>query len=899
MSGECVKRKKVLFIAYVFPPISGSGVQRSLKFIKYLRNYGWEPVVVTVGDTKAAFFDETLFSDIPEGIEIIRINRPGIIDDFYVNELFNVYSKIVPVNILNEYISIINKYKLINLNWLLLPDVHIPWANEVIKEIHKYCNFDEIDLIYSTSGPYSDHIIGYYLKKEYNKPWVADFRDEWTNNPMIKPNKKNIVYIVLREMEKKIVEFADKIITTTDGAASNYKKIFNLKDDKVVTITNGYDEEDFKEISLGKNKSNNKDNEKDQNKRFTIIHNGVLYGNRSPIPFINVIKNLVDGNKISKDKIVVYFAYTDKDEEYKAYIKERGLGECIQFSGYLSHKESLKKASNADLLLLIIGEEEKWKTVHAGKVFEYLRLCKPIMGLSPKGSVTEELLTETGRGKNFDFSDYEGMESYILEIYEKWQEDKLNACILKDYKINEDIIKFERKNLTKKLADVFNELIHHKKFLESIKNKIKEKKAIIGIIGLGYVGLPLALTFAESGYRVIGFDKDEKKIVKINEEKVSYIKHIHDSRVKNSVENGRLFATSDLSKVENLDAIILCLPTPLNKYREPDLSFVINSVNGILPFLKKGQLISLESTTYPGTTEEEIIPKIEKRGFKIGKDFFVVYSPEREDPGNLNFTTKTVPKVVGGATKTCLEIGVSLYESVIEEVVPVNSLKAAELTKLLENIYRAVNIGLVNEMKIVADKMGIDIWEVIKAASTKPFGFTPFYPGPGLGGHCIPIDPFYLTWKAKEYGICTKFIELAGEVNTMMPFWVVDKVVEGLNNSEKSLKNSNILVLGLSYKKNIDDTRESPSVELIKILKSKGANVFFSDPYIKKFPKKRKCFFDLESIEITAENLEKMDCVLISTDHDAFDFDFILRHSKLIVDTRGVYRGSYENVIKA
>ncbi|HOA97052.1 MAG TPA: nucleotide sugar dehydrogenase [Acetivibrio saccincola] len=441
--------------------------------------------------------------------------------------------------------------------------------------------------------------------------------------------------------------------------------------------------------------------------------------------------------------------------------------------------------------------------------------------------------------------------------------------------------------------------MHHKKFLESIKNKIKEKKAIIGIIGLGYVGLPLALTFAESGYRVIGFDKDEKKIVKINEEKVSYIKHIHDSRVKNSVENGRLFATSDLSKVENLDAIILCLPTPLNKYREPDLSFVINSVNGILPFLKKGQLISLESTTYPGTTEEEIIPKIEKRGFKIGKDFFVVYSPEREDPGNLNFTTKTVPKVVGGATKTCLEIGVSLYESVIEEVVPVNSLKAAELTKLLENIYRAVNIGLVNEMKIVADKMGIDIWEVIKAASTKPFGFTPFYPGPGLGGHCIPIDPFYLTWKAKEYGICTKFIELAGEVNTMMPFWVVDKVVEGLNNSEKSLKNSNILVLGLSYKKNIDDTRESPSVELIKILKSKGANVFFSDPYIKKFPKKRKCFFDLESIEITAENLEKMDCVLISTDHDAFDFDFILRHSKLIVDTRGVYRGSYENVIKA
>lgn len=887
MNGECIKRKKVLFIAYVYPPISGSGVQRTLKFTKYLRNYDWEPVVVTVGDTKAPFFDKTLFTDIPKEMEIIRIDRPDKIDNLYANELFNIYSKIVPINILNKYISILNKNKLMGLKWLLLPDIHIPWANEVIKKIYNYCNFDEIDLIYSTSGPYSDHIVGYYLKKKLNKPWVADFRDEWTNNPMMKPNKKNIVYGILREMEKKIVEFADKIITTTDGAAENYKRIFNLKYDKVTTITNGYDEEDFKEISEKKDKD-------DKKEKFTIMHNGILYGNRSPIPFINVIKNLVNTNKIHKHKIMVYFSHTNKDEEYKAYVKEQGLEECIQFIGYLNHGESLKKASSADLLLLIIGEEEKWKTVHAGKVFEYLRLCKPIIGLSPRESVTEELLTKTGRGKNFDFNDYHGMENYILEIYKKWEDGTL-----KDYKIEEGILEFERKNLTKKLADVFNELIYHKGLLDSFKDKIKNKKAIIGIIGLGYVGLPLALTFAESGYRVIGFDNDENKIIKINDEKVSYIKHINDNQIKNSVENGCLYATTDLSKVEEVDAIILCLPTPLNKYREPDLSFVINSVDSILPFLKKGQLISLESTTYPGTTEEEIIPKIERKGFKIGKDFYVVYSPEREDPGNLKFTTKTVPKVVGGATKICLEIGVELYKSVIKRVVPVNSLKAAELTKLLENIYRAVNIGLVNEMKIVADKMGIDIWEVIKAASTKPFGFTPFYPGPGLGGHCIPIDPFYLTWKAREYGISTKFIELAGEVNTMMPRWVVNKLIEGLNNCEKSLKNSNILVLGLSYKKNIDDTRESPSIELIKILESKGANVFYSDPYVKKLPKIGKPSFCLDSVEITVENLEKMDCVLISTDHNAFDYGFILEHSKLIIDTRGVYRGNHENVIKA
>lgn len=430
-------------------------------------------------------------------------------------------------------------------------------------------------------------------------------------------------------------------------------------------------------------------------------------------------------------------------------------------------------------------------------------------------------------------------------------------------------------------------------------NKIKNKKIIIGIIGLGYVGLPLALTFTETGYKVIGFDTDKDKIENLLIAKKSYIKHIPSDKVKNSVEKGLLDATVDLSRVAEVDAIIICLPTPLNKYKEPDLSFVTNTVDDILPYLKKGQVLSLESTTYPGTTEEELRPRIEKAGFTVGKDFFLVYSPEREDPGNKNYTTRNVPKVVGGSTSNCLEVGMALYSSIIDKVVPVSSTKAAELTKLLENIYRAVNIGLVNEMKIVADKMGVDIWEVIEAASTKPFGFTPFYPGPGWGGHCIPIDPFYLTWKAKEYGINTRFIELSGEVNTMMPEWVVNKIIEGLNEREKPLKNSKILVLGLSYKKNIDDTRESPSVKIMELLRKRGAKIYYSDPHIPTFPKMREHYFELESIEITKENLEQMDCVLISTNHDAFDYDFILKHGKLIVDTRGVYRDKYENVIKA
>ena len=432
--------------------------------------------------------------------------------------------------------------------------------------------------------------------------------------------------------------------------------------------------------------------------------------------------------------------------------------------------------------------------------------------------------------------------------------------------------------------------------LDILKTKLESKSAIIGIIGLGYVGLPLLLRFVESGYRVLGFDTDPQKVLLLNSGQ-SYIKHIDSTKILTA--NHSFIATGDTSALSGADALIICLPTPLGEHRDPDLSFVMNSINSLLPFLKAGLVISLESTTYPGTTEELLKPLIESTGLKIGKDISLVYSPEREDPGNPNFSTKTIPKVVSGITDKCLEIGISLYSGIVDEVVPVTSTKVAELTKLLENIHRAVNIGLVNEMKIVADRMDIDIHQVIRAASTKPFGFVPYYPGPGLGGHCIPIDPFYLTWKAKEFGINTKFIELAGEVNSFMPTWVVGKVSEALNAKLKSIKESKILILGISYKKNIDDMRESPSVELMEILSSKGAKIDYSDPYVKKFPKMRKHHFDLKSVEITKESLAQYDCVLLATNHDDFDYPLIQKNAKLIVDTRGVYLEPFLNVVKA
>jgi UDP-N-acetyl-D-glucosamine dehydrogenase len=425
-----------------------------------------------------------------------------------------------------------------------------------------------------------------------------------------------------------------------------------------------------------------------------------------------------------------------------------------------------------------------------------------------------------------------------------------------------------------------------------------EKKAVIGIVGLGYVGLPLLLRFAEQGFKVIGFDIDKSKIDKLNRGE-SYIKHLGVERILLAHKKNQFIATNDFSKSIDADALIICVPTPLSKHNEPDLSYIINTIETLLPHLRKGQLISLESTTYPGTTDEELKPRIESRGFEIGEDIFLVFSPEREDPGNLNFSTQTIPKVVGGNTPKCLEVGVAMYKEIINKIVPVSSTKVAEMTKLLENIFRSVNIGLVNELKMVADKMGLNIWEVIDAASTKPFGFTPFYPGPGLGGHCIPIDPFYLTWKAKEFGVHTRFIELAGEINTQMPHYVIEKVTEALNERKKSINGSKILLLGLSYKKNIDDSRESPSAELMELLVDKGAELQYADPFIPVFPQMRKYKSALKSVIITKEVLMDTDCVLIATDHDNFDYDLIAKYSNLIVDTRGRYKNNMPNLVRS
>jgi UDP-N-acetyl-D-glucosamine dehydrogenase len=433
--------------------------------------------------------------------------------------------------------------------------------------------------------------------------------------------------------------------------------------------------------------------------------------------------------------------------------------------------------------------------------------------------------------------------------------------------------------------------------MEKLLNKIHSKTAVIGIIGLGYVGLPLAIRFAEEDFKVVGFDIDQYKINKINAGE-SYIKHIPAKDIILATEKG-FECTSDFSKISDVDAIIICLPTPLNIYREPDLSYIIETMDTMLPFLRAGQIMSLESTTYPGTTEEELLPRIESKGFKVGKDYFLVFSPEREDPANPSYNTQTIPKVVGGTTELCLKVGAELYRNAVDTVVEVSSTKVAEMTKLLENIHRAVNIGLVNEMKIVADKMGIDIYEVIEAASTKPFGFTPYYPGPGLGGHCIPIDPFYLTWKAREYKLHTRFIELAGEINTYMPTYVIEKVMLALNSIGKAISKANILVIGVAYKKNVDDLRESPSLEIIEELDHLGAAIQYHDTYIPFAPHTRKHHLNLNSIELTKDNLKKFDVVLIATDHDNIDYDLIEKEANLIVDTRGRFRKANKKIIKA
>ena len=432
---------------------------------------------------------------------------------------------------------------------------------------------------------------------------------------------------------------------------------------------------------------------------------------------------------------------------------------------------------------------------------------------------------------------------------------------------------------------------------EALSEKIREKRAVVGIFGLGYVGLPLILRFVDAGFRAIGFDIDANKVKALSSGK-SYIEHIPDTAIVDCVARGVEF-TTEYSQVEHCDAAIICVPTPLNKFRDPDLSYVTGTLDSIRPYLRSGQLISLESTTYPGTTNEEVVPRCESAGLKVGEDVFVVYSPEREDPGNASYSTQTIPKLLGGVTAPCSEVGKSLYSLVIDEVVVVSSPTVAEMAKLLENIQRAVNIGLANEMKLVTDKMGIDIFEVVEAAATKPFGFSAYYPGPGLGGHCIPVDPYYLTWKAKEFGVNTRFIELSGEINRAMPMYVVAKVEGGLNRQGVAVSKSRVLVLGIAYKPNVDDVRESPAVEIMELLSERGAEVAYSDPHVAVFPKMREHRFDLVSEDMTAGNIASYDAVILATDHDEFDYELIAAHATLIVDTRGRFREPDVKIIKA
>jgi UDP-N-acetyl-D-glucosamine dehydrogenase len=432
---------------------------------------------------------------------------------------------------------------------------------------------------------------------------------------------------------------------------------------------------------------------------------------------------------------------------------------------------------------------------------------------------------------------------------------------------------------------------------QQLIQKLNDKSAVVAIVGMGYVGLPLMLRFSEEGYRVIGIDIDQQKVDRLNRG-LSYIQHVDPQSIAAARENG-FMATTDIGAARRADALIICVPTPLDRYRQPDLRFVLGTMDALVPQLHAGQVVSLESTTYPGTTEEELRPRIESAGLRIGEDVFLVFSPEREDPGNIDFETRTIPKICGGCTPACLEVGTALYGNVIERVVPMSSTRAAEMTKLLENIHRAVNIGLVNEMKIIADRMGIDIYEVIRAAATKPFGFVAYYPGPGLGGHCIPIDPFYLTWKARAYGVHTRFIELAGEVNNAMPEWVVGKIADALNRRGRSVKDSRILMLGIAYKKNVDDMRESPAVVLMELLLAKGAQLAYTDPHVPVFPRMREHRFELTSTPLTPQALEDFDCVVLATNHDAFDYEMIRRHAALIVDTRGVYLEPADNIVRA
>jgi UDP-N-acetyl-D-glucosamine dehydrogenase len=428
--------------------------------------------------------------------------------------------------------------------------------------------------------------------------------------------------------------------------------------------------------------------------------------------------------------------------------------------------------------------------------------------------------------------------------------------------------------------------------------RLQSGTARMGIVGLGYAGLPIAIRFLDVGAFVVGFDIDPEKIAALEQGR-SYIEHIDPAVIKESYASGMFLPTTDFSRAGDVDALILCVPTPLTPNREPDLTYVVNTVETLIPHMRPGQLLSLESTTYPGTTEEILRPRLEEAGLIPGRDVFLVYSPEREDPGNKSFRVQNTPRVCGGSTKSCLRAGVALYEKIVDQVIPMPSTGAAEMTKILENTFRAVNIALVNELKLVADRMGVDIFPVIRTAATKPFGYMPFYPGPGLGGHCIPIDPFYLTWKAREFGLTTRFIELAGEVNTSMPDYVVSKVGLALNSRGKPVKGSSILILGVSYKKNVDDKRESPSLVLIEKLSGLGGRLDYADPHVPHLSKTRKHDLDMDGVQLTPARIRSYDCLLIATDHDRFDWDMIKENAELIVDTRGVYPYDTEQVFRA
>jgi len=433
--------------------------------------------------------------------------------------------------------------------------------------------------------------------------------------------------------------------------------------------------------------------------------------------------------------------------------------------------------------------------------------------------------------------------------------------------------------------------------VEAFKRRLESREAVIGIIGLGYVGLPLMRAFCGKKFRVLGFDIDPRKVRQINRGK-SYIRNVD---VSAAVKAGLFSATADFRRLKEVDAIIICVPTPLNKMREPDLSYIKNTCRDIAKNLRKGRLVVLESTTYPGTTEEVVKPILERSGLKCGADFFLAFSPEREDPGNPKYSAANIPKVVGGSDRRSLEMTCALYSRAVVRVIPVSSTRAAEACKMLENIYRCVNIALVNEMKMLFDRMGIDVWEVIEAASTKPFGFQPFHPGPGLGGHCIPIDPFYLLWKAREYNFTTKFIKLAGEINASMPQYVIARTRAALNERGKALRGARILLLGMAYKKDVDDCRESPALEIAALLKKMGARVSYHDPYVPALRKMRGYDLKLKSVPLTKARLADADCAVIVTDHSNIDYARVVRLTPLVIDTRNAtknVRGHGEKIVK-